>query len=115
VDTEWGPVKGKVGWREGEAAVFSPEYDECARIAEAFDVPLREVYLTAQAEFLLSADTDELDESDEEHEHDCGHDHDHSHDHGHDHSHDHSHDHDHHRHDHGHDHDEGHDHGHRHG
>lgn len=116
VDTEWGPVKGKVGWREGEAAVFSPEYEECARIAEAYDVPLREVYLTAQAEFLLSADTDELEETDEdEHGHDCGHDHSHDHSHGHDHSHDHSHDHDHHRHDHGHDHDEGDEHGHHHG
>jgi uncharacterized protein (TIGR00299 family) protein len=103
VDTEWGPVKGKVGWRDGEPAVFSPEYDDCVRVAEAYDVPLREVYLTAQAEFLLSADTDSLEESDEdddEHDHDCGHDHDHGH----------SHDHDHHRHDHLHDHDHGHDH-----
>ncbi len=122
VDTEWGPIKGKVGWREGEAAVFSPEYDDCARIAEAYEVPFREVYLTAQAEFLLQTDADE--EFEHEHDHDgepCDGDHDddddedHGHDHSHDHGHDHSHDHDHrHDHDHGHDHDHRHDHDHGH-
>ncbi len=116
VDTDWGPIKGKVAWREGEPAAFSPEYDDCVRIAEAYDVPLRDVYLAAQAEFLLSADvdTDELtDEDDEDHDHDhdddedgCGHDHDHDHGHSHDCGHDHDHNHDHsHDHDHGHDHD----------
>lgn len=124
VDTEWGPVKGKVGWREGEAAVFSPEYDDCARIAEAYEVPFREVYLTAQAEFLLQTDADEDfahdhdgepcdgdhdDDDDEDHPHDHGHHHDHSHDHSHDH--DHRHDHDHGG-DHSHDHDHRHDHDH---
>jgi len=109
VETEWGPVAGKVGWRDGEPAVFSPEYDDCARIADAYDVPLKDVYLTAQAEFLMNADVDvdDLDEDEDgDDEHDCGHDHDHRHDHGHSHDHgrDHSHDHDHH-HDHGHDHD----------
>lgn len=97
VDTDWGPVSGKVGWRDGEPAVFSPEYEDCAEIARAHDIPLRDVYLAAQAEFLLSADVDDLDEEDEdadEHEHDCGRDHDHSHDHSHDHDHDHHHDHD---------------------
>jgi uncharacterized protein (TIGR00299 family) protein len=100
VDTQWGPVEGKLGWREGEAAVFKPEYEDCSRIAEAYDVPLREVYLTAQAEFLLSADDvdphehdHDGDECDHEHDHDeaCEHDHDegHSHDHDHDHRHDH--------------------------
>lgn len=112
IDTEWGPIHGKVGWREGEAAVFSPEYDDCARIAEAYEIPFREVYLTAQAEFLLQTDADE--EFEHEHDHDgepCDGHHDHDEDddddqdHPHDHSHDHSHDHDHrHDHDHGHDH-----------
>lgn len=112
VDTDWGPVQGKVGWRDGEPAVFSPEYEDCVEIAKAYDIPLRDVYLAAQAEFLMSSevDVDELDDDDdetEEHEHDCSRDHDH--DHSHDHNHDHSHDHDH-RHDHGHDHDHHHDH-----
>jgi len=111
VDTRWGPVKGKLGWREGEAAIFSPEYDACAEIAEAYDIPLREVYLTAQAEFLLTAGDEvpteeaESDETGEHpHDHDCGHDHDH--DHGHDRDHDHGHHH--HDHDHGHHHDHDH-------
>jgi uncharacterized protein (TIGR00299 family) protein len=103
VDTHWGPVTGKLGWREGEAAVFSPEYDDCARIAEAYEIPLREVYLTAQAEFLLTADEDTRQEHEHDHDHDgetCAHDHDHDHGHGHDHDNDHDHDHGHH-HDHG--------------
>jgi uncharacterized protein (TIGR00299 family) protein len=48
VETPWGPVKGKLGWREGGSPVFSPEYDECARVAREQNVPLREVYERAQ-------------------------------------------------------------------
>jgi hypothetical protein len=107
IDTPWGPVEGKVAWREGEPAVFTPEYDDCVRIAEAYSVPLRDVMQAAQAEFLINADVDEEDddEPDEDavaaedaapagtHRHDHSHDHDHGHDHGHDHDHHHDHDH----------------------
>jgi uncharacterized protein (DUF111 family) len=48
VDTAFGPVTGKLGWRDGEPAVFSPEYEACARIARQHGVPLREVYAQAQ-------------------------------------------------------------------
>jgi uncharacterized protein (TIGR00299 family) protein len=48
VQTPWGPVRGKLGWREGRPPVFSPEYDDCARVARAQKVPLREVYEKAQ-------------------------------------------------------------------
>jgi uncharacterized protein (TIGR00299 family) protein len=48
VQTPWGPVRGKVGWREGRPPVFSPEYDDCARVAREQKVPLREVYEKAQ-------------------------------------------------------------------
>jgi uncharacterized protein (DUF111 family) len=44
VETPWGPVHGKLGWREGELPSFSPEYEDCARIARAEKVALREVY-----------------------------------------------------------------------
>jgi uncharacterized protein (TIGR00299 family) protein len=44
VRTPWGPVKGKLGWRQGQPPVFSPEYEDCARLARAHGVPLREVY-----------------------------------------------------------------------
>jgi pyridinium-3,5-bisthiocarboxylic acid mononucleotide nickel chelatase len=43
VQTQWGPVQGKLGWREGEPPVFSPEYEDCARIARQHGVALREV------------------------------------------------------------------------
>src|SRR5262249_5453898 len=48
VQTPWGPVKGKRGWREGETSVFSPEYEDCARVARQHGVPLREVYAQVQ-------------------------------------------------------------------
>jgi uncharacterized protein (TIGR00299 family) protein len=43
VETPWGPVRGKRGWREG-LSVVTPEYEDCARIARERGVPLREVY-----------------------------------------------------------------------
>jgi pyridinium-3,5-bisthiocarboxylic acid mononucleotide nickel chelatase len=47
VETPWGPVRGKLGWREGEPPRFSPEYEDCARIAREQKVALREVYAAA--------------------------------------------------------------------
>ncbi len=43
IDTPWGPVKAKKGWREG-LVVITPEYEECARLAREKGVALREVY-----------------------------------------------------------------------
>ena len=43
VDTAFGPVKAKKGWREG-VEVVTPEYEDCARIAREQGVPLRAVY-----------------------------------------------------------------------
>ena len=109
IDSDWGPIEGKLGWREGEPAVFTPEFESCSKIAQEQGMPLREVYRTIEAWYQQA----ELDEDDgEAHDHGHSHDHDHdspgghSHDHDHDHRHDHSHDHDH-----NHDHDGGHDHG----
>jgi uncharacterized protein (DUF111 family) len=48
VKTPWGPVQGKLGWRPGMAAVFSPEYEDCARLAREHGVALREIYAHAQ-------------------------------------------------------------------
>jgi len=44
VQTVWGPVQAKRGWREG-SEIVTPEYEDCARIAREHVVPLREVYL----------------------------------------------------------------------
>jgi uncharacterized protein (TIGR00299 family) protein len=44
VQTQWGPVAGKRGWREGGPEVFTPEYEDCARIAREQGVPLHAVY-----------------------------------------------------------------------
>ena len=44
VETQWGPIQGKLGWRNGQQPLFTPEYEDCTRIARQFGVPLREVY-----------------------------------------------------------------------
>jgi pyridinium-3,5-bisthiocarboxylic acid mononucleotide nickel chelatase len=48
ITTAWGPVKGKLGWLEGRPPVFSPEYEDCARVARQHGVALRDVYRAAQ-------------------------------------------------------------------
>jgi len=47
VQTPWGPVQGKLGWREGQPPVFAPEYEDCVRVARQHGVALREVYQQA--------------------------------------------------------------------
>lgn len=44
VSTKWGPVQGKRGWREGGPSVFTPEYEDCARVARQHGIALRAVY-----------------------------------------------------------------------
>jgi uncharacterized protein (TIGR00299 family) protein len=44
VETPWGPVKVKRGWRANGFEVLTPEYEDCARIARTHGVPLREVF-----------------------------------------------------------------------
>lgn len=51
VQTPWGPVQGKLGWRDGQPPLFSPEYEDCARVARQFGVALREVYAVTQKAF----------------------------------------------------------------
>jgi uncharacterized protein (DUF111 family) len=47
VQTQWGPIQGKIAWRNGEAPAFAPEYEACARVARDRNLPLREVYQAA--------------------------------------------------------------------
>ena len=51
VETPHGPIRGKLGWIDGRPPTFSPEYDDCARIATERDVALREVYQAAHAAY----------------------------------------------------------------
>ena len=92
VETDFGPIKGKLAWRPEEPVIFTPEYEDCVEIAKAHDLPLRDVFLAAQVAFLM-----EEHEEDDGHDHDGAHDHDCDHDCGHDHdgAHDHDHRHDH--------------------
>ncbi len=55
VATPWGPVQGKLGWRGDQPPIFTPEYEDCARVARAHGVPLREVFAQAQRAYV--ADT----------------------------------------------------------
>jgi uncharacterized protein (TIGR00299 family) protein len=48
VETPWGPIQGKLCWQEGRPPLFSPEYEDCARVARQHGVALREVYARAQ-------------------------------------------------------------------
>jgi hypothetical protein len=48
VQTQWGPIEGKLGWLGDGAPRFAPEYESCRQIAARHGVPLRTVYETAQ-------------------------------------------------------------------
>lgn len=51
VETEWGPVQGKLAWIAGQPPAFSPEFDSCSRLAGEHNLPLRDVYETARRVF----------------------------------------------------------------
>jgi uncharacterized protein (TIGR00299 family) protein len=48
VSTPWGPIQGKLAWRDDQPPVFSPEYEACARIAREQNVALRDVIKAAE-------------------------------------------------------------------
>ncbi|WP_165245662.1 nickel pincer cofactor biosynthesis protein LarC [Paludisphaera soli] len=51
VETEFGVVRGKLGWLESRPPTFSPEFDDCAKIASERRVALREVFDAAHAAY----------------------------------------------------------------
>ncbi|MHB1422659.1 MAG: nickel pincer cofactor biosynthesis protein LarC [Gemmataceae bacterium] len=63
VETRWGPIHGKRGWRHEGTTVFTPEYEDCARIARQHGIALREVYAVVRnSSQILTADyTDNTD------------------------------------------------------
>ncbi|WP_434512007.1 nickel pincer cofactor biosynthesis protein LarC [Desulfitobacterium sp. AusDCA] len=44
VDTPWGEAKAKIVRAGGEFTTISPEYEDCRRIAEKENLPLKEIY-----------------------------------------------------------------------
>jgi uncharacterized protein (TIGR00299 family) protein len=48
VETPWGPVKAKRGWRSDGFEILTPEYEDCARVAREHNVPLRDVYVAVR-------------------------------------------------------------------
>lgn len=63
VVTDFGPVRGKLGWMENRPATFSPEYDDCARIASEKGIPLREVFDAAHAAYARGPNSADLESS----------------------------------------------------
>lgn len=46
VETPWGKVRVKEKWLNGERVAVSPEYEDCARLAREYGVPLQQVLQT---------------------------------------------------------------------
>ena len=82
-------MKGKLGWLEGRPPTFSPEYEDCAKVAREQGVPLRDVYAAAHAGYASAnpveppAPAIAMAAKSHDHTHDHGHGHDHDHDHTH--------------------------------
>jgi pyridinium-3,5-bisthiocarboxylic acid mononucleotide nickel chelatase len=55
VATPYGPINVKLGWLDGKMVNAAPEYEDCRRIAEDQQVPLKEVMLAAQAAYRSKA------------------------------------------------------------
>jgi uncharacterized protein (DUF111 family) len=51
VMTDWGPIEGKIAVLAEGGLSFSPEFEACRRMAAERNLPLREVYETAQRAF----------------------------------------------------------------
>ncbi|MFM1653697.1 nickel insertion protein [Brevibacillus sp. B_LB10_24] len=47
VETDWGKVTAKIGYHQGERVQVAPEYEECARLAREWRIPLKQVYQQA--------------------------------------------------------------------
>jgi pyridinium-3,5-bisthiocarboxylic acid mononucleotide nickel chelatase len=51
VTTKFGDVRGKLGWLDGRPPVFTPEFDDCARLAQLSGVSLQTVADAAVAQW----------------------------------------------------------------
>jgi pyridinium-3,5-bisthiocarboxylic acid mononucleotide nickel chelatase len=55
VDTTWGPVRMKIANMNGSISNYAPEYEDCRKLAEENQVPLRTVMQEAIQQYLRSA------------------------------------------------------------
>jgi uncharacterized protein (TIGR00299 family) protein len=55
VETVWGDVKGKLSWRDGQPPRFTPEFEDCARIAREHQRPLAEIFQAAQQAYFAKS------------------------------------------------------------
>lgn len=55
VATEFGPIRIKIGERDGRVITASPEYEECRRAAIAHGVPIRRVHEAARSAYDAAA------------------------------------------------------------
>jgi pyridinium-3,5-bisthiocarboxylic acid mononucleotide nickel chelatase len=53
VNTRWGTVRLKESRLNGAVTNYSPEYDDCRRIAEQQSVPLKQVQQEAVTDYLV--------------------------------------------------------------
>ena len=51
VDSQFGKIKVKIGKYNNDIKSFSPEYEDCKRIAEERGIPLKQVYSIISKEF----------------------------------------------------------------
>ncbi len=47
ISTEYGPISIKIGMKKGEILTIAPEFEECKRIANEQNIPLKKVYEAA--------------------------------------------------------------------
>lgn len=53
VKTKWGNVKVKIGTFNGKAVNVQPEFEDCAKLAKAHGVPVKEIIDTAKRNLYL--------------------------------------------------------------
>lgn len=51
VETVWGPVSVKVSFHKGEEVGYAPEYSDCEKIAQKYNLPLKQVYDEVRAAY----------------------------------------------------------------
>ncbi|MDR4509646.1 MAG: nickel pincer cofactor biosynthesis protein LarC [Candidatus Brocadiaceae bacterium] len=56
LDCQWGKIQVKIGKLNNEVTSFSPEYEDCKRVAEEQGIPLKQVYSMISKNFYRSTD-----------------------------------------------------------